>query len=105
MGYIGLFFYINKHIEYLKISVDDGEKNGDFINHPMSHFEFGKQLGLYDYGHYPRGRVIYNIKKKCFYLYIDKSLEPLVDDIKEIYELKDQKSLIRKDEHYRYDRI
>lgn len=85
MGCVGPFFYIDNHIVFLKITVSDGEVSGDFINHPTSHYQFSLMLGLDDYGHYPRGRVIYNKKRKIYYIYINKSLVNNVEEIKEIY--------------------
>ena len=36
---------------------------------------------------------------------MEEKMKNLFEYLKEIYELKDQKVLIRKDEHYRYDKI
>ena len=106
--YVGPFFFINGKLYSLKISVDKGEDNGLFINHPTSHFEFFKQIKPGDdYGHYSRGRVIYSKKNNQFYLYLDKSLvdnNALINETIKEYNLTNSDVLIKLDEHYTHDK-
>ena len=105
--YVGPLFYIDGKLYSLKISLDKGEDNGLFVNHPTSHFEFFNQIRPGDdYGHYPRGRVIYSKKNNQFYLYLDKTLvynKALIKKITKEYNLTNSNVLIKTDEHYTHD--
>ena len=105
--HVGPFFYIDEKLYSLKISLDKGEDNGLFINHPTSHFEFFNKINPGDdYGHYPRGRVIYSKKNNHFYLYLDKTLvhnKALIKEIIKEYNLNNSNVLIKMDEHYAHD--
>lgn len=104
--YVGPFFYINGKIRGIRMDINDGNITDDFINSPISHFNYANFLHLDDYGHYPRGRVIYNNKTNVFYIYVDKSLlknEEANEDIKRKFRLSDPNTVIKTDEHYTND--
>lgn len=107
--YVGPFFYINGAIKSAKTDVIKGNINDDFINCPISHFDYFQTLGIDDdYGHYPRGRVIYNNKTNEFIIYLDKSLinkKEVIEQIMYLYRLKNQNTLVKTDEHYGHDNL
>ena len=107
--YVGPFFYINGAIKAAKTDVIKGNINDDFINGPISHFDYFQTLGIDDdYGHYPRGRVIYNNKTNEFIIYLDKSLinkKEVIEQIMYLYRLKNQNTLVKTDEHYAHDNL
>ena len=107
-NYVGLFFFINNRVVAKKLEVCKGVASGDYINHPKSHFEFFIEISnnpLDDYGHYPRGRIIYNQKSGRFLVYIDKTLNKKY--IKELilkeFNLDERICEFRKDIHYTHD--
>ena len=106
--YIGPFFYIDNHIVALKIETKKGETIGEYINHPVSHFNFFNSFAcepLYDYGQYPRGRVIYHINTGTFIVYLDDFLQKkdIKNEILKQYNLKRKECVFRTDEHYKHD--
>ena len=107
--YVGPFFYIDGKLYSLKISLDKGEDNGLFINHPTSHFEFFNKIKPGDdYGHYPRGRIIYSKRNNNFYLYLDKSLvhnKTLIKEITKEYNLAYSDVVLGKDAHYKHNNL
>lgn len=110
MPEVGPFFYINNQIKALTIDISKGEAIGDFINHPISHFEFFNSFNSdqdLDYGNFPRGRVIYNKRTQLFIVYLDASL--LKKDIKQLlinkYKLKGEKVVFRYDSHYQHNAL
>ncbi len=61
--------------------IEIAEDYGDFKIHDAGHFKFWEKitaqyprLRKYDYGHYPRGRAVYDAKKRQFYVYLDKCI-------------------------------
>ena len=105
--YVGPFFIIDNQIKALKVDVSEGNIKDDFINNSISHFDYFKTLGIDDdYGHYPRGRVIYNNKTNEYYIYIDKSFKnnkEIIDIIMKEFNLYKLNVLIKIDEHYTHD--
>ena len=105
--YVGPFFYIDNEIKAFKTDVSEGNIQDDFINGPISHFDYFKSLGIDDdYGHYPRGRVIYNNKTNEYYLYIDKSLsknKEIIDSVMNEFNLYKLNVVIKTDSHYTHD--
>lgn len=109
--YVGPFFYINNRLRGKRMKITCGRYEDKYINHPLGHYELFKSINLDeddDYGHYPRGRVIYNNMNNEFYIYVDKSLygnEEIIKEIKKYYNLSGSNVRVRKDEHYTYDRM
>ena len=74
-SYIGIFFYIDGKIIAHKISPNNSDPFIRFVNDDMSHLVFFELLNVIgDYGHYSRGRVIYDRLNKQYIVYIDKDL-------------------------------
>lgn len=75
-----------------------------FINSPVSHFKYFSFLGIDDdYGHYPRGRVIYNNRTNEFYLYIDKDYKKnkkVIENVMKLFNLCSYNTIVKTDEHY-----
>lgn len=107
--YVGLFFYINGKILGLRTDITEGNIKNDFIDSPVSHFDYFSFLGFDDdYGHYPRGRVIYNNKTNEYYLYIDKDYEnnqDIIDKVMIYFNLCAYNTLIKTDDHYTHDNL
>lgn len=107
--FVGPFFYIDGKILGLRTDVNEGNIKHDFINSPVSHFEYFNFLGINDdYGHYPRGRVLYNNKTNQYYLYIDKKLKnnkEVIDQVMIRYNLCAYNTLIKTDGHYTHDNL
>lgn len=80
---------------------EEAEKYGDFLNYPESHMEvweknYAKKYGV-DFDFFPRGRVVYNLKEDCYYIYHDRC----ITDISEILKLYDGvRFKVCKDFHY-----
>ena len=105
---VGLFFFINNRVVATKLELNEGEANGGFINHPKSHYEFFIEISnnqLDDYGHYPRGRVIYDKIHKRFLVYIDKALNKrkIKDLILNEFDLDERACVFKQDIHYTHD--
>ncbi len=103
--YIGIFFLIEgKLYVYKERLVDEGTT---FIDCSKGHFEFFLSLGLddtYEYSNFPRGRVLYDNKEQCFYVYADKAILHNVEalnKIDEAFSLPVLNVKYRGDEHYR----
>lgn len=84
---VNLFFKVNNKFLIHKCENKDAEKYGDFLNYPKSHFEIWKKYYeskyYVDFDYFPRGRVVYNIKEDCYYIYHDKCIIDLSEIIKE----------------------
>ena len=105
--YVGPFFIFGKEIKGLRTDLAEGNIKDDFIDSPVSHFDYLDFLGIDDdYGHYPRGRVIYNNNTNEFYLYIDKDYEnnkEILDSVKKRFNLYDYNTVVKADEQYTHD--
>lgn len=103
--YVGIFFLIEGKLYMHKQPLaDDGS---EFIDCPMGHFEFFASLGLddtYEYSMFPRGRVLYSNKERCFHVYCDKAIidnDEALEGIWEAFALPLLNVKLMKDEHYR----
>lgn len=98
----------------------EAEVYGDCITHPRGHYEVWeewrklgsrelKRRGLplaiisHDYEHFPRGRIVYDLKTKYFTIYTDRKLETpyLVDQILKLFHLERKQYKVRPDSHYK----
>ena len=98
---VNLFFKVNNKFLIHKCENEVAEKYGDFLNFPESHMEiwekfYAKKYHV-DFDYFPRGRVVYNINEKCYYIYHDKCITNLEEILKE-YE--NEKYKICTDYHY-----
>ena len=107
--YVGPFFYIDGQIKALTMNYTNGKFDEEYINHPESHFDFFNSFNLdeeIDYGHYPRGRVIFNNLTNEFYIYVDRELfnkKEMIESIRKIYNLTGSNISLKKDAHYKHD--
>lgn len=115
---VGIIYYIKDELFIEGTPVSMGEPYGQFINHPTGHDRYwdmivqllARHRGMVElkdleYDHYPRGRVVYDTKKKVFTIYLDKMLiekEEIVAGIKEKLNLTGQKVRLATDPHYRH---
>lgn len=98
---VNLFFFVNGKFLVHKCENEQAEKYGDFLNYPQSHMEiwdkyYQKKYHV-DFDFYPRGRVVYNIKEDCYYIYHDKCINDLSEILKDY---KDFNFKITQDFHY-----
>jgi len=98
---VNLFFKVNDKFLIHKCENENAEKYGDFLNYSESHFELWEKIYAYkykvDFDYFPRGRVVFNIKENCYYIYHDKC----ITDLSEIIEdYKNENYKICLDFHY-----
>ena len=98
---VNIFFYVKEKFLISKCRDAEAEKYGDFLNYPESHMEVWnkKYYDKYhvDFDFFPRGRVVYNVKEDCYYIYHDKCIKDLS---KILEEYKDKKYKVCTDYHY-----
>ena len=103
--YIGIFFVIDgKLVTYKeKLKYEDT----DFIDVEMSHYAFFNTLSASfdnEYSMFPRGRILYNNKEQCFYLYAYKNVlknKAILDNVKKEFNLPNFNIKYKGDEHYK----
>lgn len=112
MPKVGPFFYIDEKIHAAK-SVMRPIKGDEFVDSDISHFDFYEKLrkdGVKgatehtDYGYFPRGRVLFDVKNLIYKVYVDQCLLKSVEAKERIakeYCLKDARFEFDVDEHYR----
>lgn len=104
---IGVFYFIGNKIISHHISLQNGEKYGENITF-SAHWDlwqrFVKDYPEYDfldYDYFPRGRVVYNLNKEQYILYIDHKIrsQEYIDKIKSVFGFNDN-FVFGEDEHY-----
>lgn len=98
---VNLFFVVNNKFLIHECENEKAEKYGDFLNYPLSHMDVWEKYysSKYrvDFDYFPRGRVVYNVKEECYYIYHDKCIKNL-DELLEKY--KNDNYKICTDFHY-----
>ena len=99
---VNIFFVIKGKLIKHECENEIAQKYGDFLNYPYSHMQiwdkyYYKKYHV-DFDYFPRGRVIYNIKEKSYYIYHDKCIENLEEILKQ-YQKENYK--ICTDYHYK----
>ena len=108
---VGIYWVINDKILY-KIEKKRKRKEKQrkytkitkMIDSSYSHYIEWEKIGVKlfkceDYDRYPRGRVMYDTKKRLYVIYIDKCIEEKhIQELKEIFRVKKYKLMT--DEHY-----
>lgn len=98
---VNIFFKVNNEFFIHKCENEQADKYGDFLNYPKSHMEIWNEFyyGKYnvDFDFFPRGRVVYNVKENCYYIYHDKCITVLTEILKD-YE--NEKYKMCTDYHY-----
>ena len=75
---VGIFWILPGRLLAFGVLYHEGEKFGDFINTPDSHYETWEKLRKVsgklpeDYTSYPRGRIVYRIKDQKFLVYLNR---------------------------------
>lgn len=107
---VGPFFYFKKEICGVSglyadlLPLKKGESNGAFINHPLSHADFLDRLTTdIEYTDVPRGRVLFDIVKDTYMIYIDPKIEEHVPEIAALFQI--EKYEVGYDEHYTTKRV
>ncbi len=93
MGYKGIL--------YGAVPEEESETYGNCITSPHGHSDlFDTTFGLIsaDYLHYPRGRIVYDMKRGLHIIYIDKCILDTVPEVKKLFNLN--KYEVDYDEHY-----
>lgn len=105
----GIYWVVGKNILFDKhIFFIDEIKNKGYIDYPSSHFEKWDVLGsaypCFDFATYPRGRLLYNLENKTYILYVDKCILPgTIEQIIDIFGIRQELHIIAYDSHYRCD--
>lgn len=78
---VNLFFFVKGKFLIHSCKNQDAEKYGDFLNYPKSHMDIWEEnyykIYRVDFDFFPRGRVVYNLKEECYYIYHDKCITDL----------------------------
>ena len=102
MPMIGPFFYIDNNFIANKIPASQGELRSDKLDNPCSHEKlYDEHFTTGDYIDFPRGRVVWDIKRNRAIVYLDACIEQAdvaIEKIAEIFDLAEYS--IRPDEHY-----
>lgn len=107
-SYVGPFFYINNKLYGHMEKMINYSPNNRFFDNDISHFNYFKTLPIKgDYGHYPRGRIIFDNYSKKFIVYIDNVLAKKIirDTIIKKYCLPKERTIFKYDEHYTHDEL
>jgi len=108
--FVGPFFYFKK--EFCGVSglyadlmpVGEASDDGFFINHLLSHSDFFDRLSTdIEYSRIPRGRVLFDIVKDTYMIYIDPKIEEHVPEIAALFQI--EKYEVGYDEHYTTKRV
>lgn len=105
-SFVGPFFSIDGKIVAYNEKVDSFDVKLRTFDSVMSHFVFFDTLGIDDdYGHYPRGRVLYDNLNKIYKIFIDRDLNKPIfkDKIIQAFHLEGKKNHFLFDSHYRHD--
>jgi len=105
---VGIFFVVDNEVLFDAVSVQQGERCDNFIEHG-GHYDFWDKLKPSNvieqifkdraYDAYPRGRIVYFIREQKFRLYADTCLNS--NDLKLVKEVFGIRNAVRtKDEHY-----
>lgn len=108
---VGIFFKVNHQFLVDAVEVEHGEIYGVAIQHG-GHYELWenlvpknlheRQFKLHSYDYYPRGRVVYFIKRQIYRLYLDPCfIEEDIYFLLQLFDLINQQFEIAEDEHYR----
>ncbi len=103
--FVGPFFYIQNRISNVSglyadlLPIADGLNDGYFINHPLSHADlFDRLMTDIEYFDVPRGRVLFDIDKNIYMIYIDPTIKEHVPAIAALFQVENY--LVGYDEHY-----
>lgn len=96
---IGPFFFISNKVIADKIEFAEGRKQADKIDNSCSHEQlYDRHFKSGDYIDFPRGRVVWDTRRKIGIIYIDPCIKKYADEIAREFSLKEY--IIEEDEHY-----
>ena len=100
-GFVGLFFYARGQLLLHTCPLEKAEKYGDFLVYPASHFDIWEERYrtnyAVDFDYFPRGRIVWCIPEKTFWIYRDVCIpDETLQRLKAGLGRTDEKS----DEHY-----
>jgi len=100
-------------------SLEEAEPYGDFLTHPRGHYEVWEQwkerhtappvgksvsqaIDCHEYEDFPRGRIVYEVKRNRFIIYADKRLQQtsFIAEIANKFGLVPGTFVVRSDAHY-----
>ena len=106
---VGIFWLFPDRLLAFGAPYTAGEKYGDFINTPESHYETWEQLRKTtgklpeDYTSYPRGRIVYRITDQKFLVYLNRKHiknKQVLEKIIEEFQLPVDQVEFKHDHHY-----
>lgn len=106
---VALFFYHDGKVLQASTPVIDAEDVGGWKNHDMSHADYwdiyqiiNRKFRDIEYEEIPRGRVVYNVPKDQFTLFVDLCLNKpdILAQLMGTFSLPSAKTEIGFDEHY-----
>ena len=98
---IGPFFYIRNKLIYKGCSLSEGRRQADKVDYSYGHEQlYDDCFATGDYIDYPRGRVIWDMTRKCAIVYIDPCINrrEVWEQIREAFSLEEY--TVESDEHY-----
>ena len=109
---VGIFFVVGDELFIESTPLSSAEPYGeDFLIHPGDHASFWKRvikvkesLSGVSYDYYPRGRALFNGKKKRYWVYLDKCAlrDPgVIAEIISEFHLPEDKVEVHHDSRYR----
>ena len=125
--YVGIFWGLHSD-EGLRLLFDQtplrfAEAYGSCLTHLAGHYDVWERwrsepidaaapdvsaiVRRHEYDEVPRGRVVYQVEERVFWIYADRTLiDPVVtDEIKALFGLRGLACLLRIDPHYRISRF
>lgn len=107
----GIFWFVRGEMiaDRVNYAFEEQEEK-DFIDYPYSHFEMwdklsNKRFPYADFAAYPRGRLLFDVKKGKYLLYLDRCItDTEIKMVIKFYDLEKDKYILSRDEHYCCDR-
>lgn len=111
-GWLGIFWYWNQKLLCVKQSASMADSTNGMIDSHLTHVkewasfqEKHSELRLVEYEEIPRGRIIYEIKTKIFWVFMDKTLfsARFKNKLIETFQLPSARVQFSRDPHYTID--
>lgn len=106
----GIFWVVRGEIIADKYILETENTKKEFMDFPFSHFDLWDKLSkkrfpYADFATFPRGRLLYCVREKRYYLYLDACItQSQTERLLLFFGLKKDEVCIARDEHYRCDR-
>ena len=106
---VALFFYYDGKVLQASTPVREAEETAGWKNHDVSHSDYwdiykiiNRKFKDIEYEEIPRGRVVYNVHKDQFTLFIDQCLNKpdILSQLMGAFSLPSAKTEVGFDEHY-----